>query len=154
MVTTHTYCVNAIHDVLLRHDNGDMDDNDNIHDEGKDAEAQVVHDNVQQTTNAAMEAPLQRNKVLNNRNQDEHEVSDAQHADDRVKQRSNATMDDPGHMMNELTMTWKLNGWNLIRNLHDQMCWRPPRYHHHVAELILLPYPIYYFFANYLMSNY
>jgi hypothetical protein len=53
-------CVNAIRDVLSGHDNGDLDDNDNIHDEGTDAEAQLVHDNVQQTTNAAMDALLQR----------------------------------------------------------------------------------------------
>jgi hypothetical protein len=44
MVTTHTDCVNAIRDVLSGHDNGDVDNN---HDEQKDAEAQVVDDNVQ-----------------------------------------------------------------------------------------------------------
>jgi hypothetical protein len=60
MVATHMDCVNAIRDVLSGHDNGDLDDNDNIHDEGTDAEAQLVHDNVQQTTNAAMDALLQR----------------------------------------------------------------------------------------------
>jgi hypothetical protein len=59
-VATHMDCVNAIRDVLSGHDNGDLDDNDNIHDEGTDAEAQLVHDNVQQTTNAAMDALLQR----------------------------------------------------------------------------------------------
>jgi gas vesicle protein len=59
MVVAHTDCVNAISDVLSGHDNGHMDYNDNIHDEGKDAKAQVVHDNVQQTKNAVMEAPLQ-----------------------------------------------------------------------------------------------
>jgi hypothetical protein len=58
MVTAHTDCVNVVRDVLSGHDNGDMDDNDNIHDEGKDAEDRVVGDNVQQTTNATMEAPL------------------------------------------------------------------------------------------------
>jgi hypothetical protein len=95
MVVAHTDCVNAISDVLSGHDNGHMDYNDNIHDEGKDAKAQVVHDNVQQTTNAVMEAPLQRDQVVNNRNLDEHEDLDAQCANDRVEQRSNATMDDP-----------------------------------------------------------
>jgi hypothetical protein len=39
MVTVHTDCVNAIHDVMSRHDNGDVDDNDNNHDERKDSEA-------------------------------------------------------------------------------------------------------------------
>jgi hypothetical protein len=58
MVTAHIDCVNVVRDVLSGHDNGDMDDNDNIHDEGKDAEDRVVGDNVQQTTNATMEAPL------------------------------------------------------------------------------------------------
>jgi hypothetical protein len=47
MVTAHTDCVNAIHYVLSEHDNGDVNDNDNNHDERKDAEAQVVDDNVQ-----------------------------------------------------------------------------------------------------------
>jgi hypothetical protein len=91
MVTAHTDCVNAIHDVLSGHDNGDVDDNDNIHDEGRDAEAQVVHDNMQETTNVAMEAPQQHDQVVNNRNQDEHEDPDAQHADDSRtrKQHSN-----------------------------------------------------------------
>jgi hypothetical protein len=68
MVTVHMDCVNAIHDVLSGHDNGVVFDNDNIHDEGKDAEAQVVDDNVQQTTNTAIEDPLQHNQVDNNRN--------------------------------------------------------------------------------------
>jgi hypothetical protein len=86
MITVHTQCVNAIHDVMSGHDNADMDDNDNIRDEGKDADAQVVHDNVQQTTNEATEAPPQRDQVYNNSNQDEQEVPDARHADDRVKQ--------------------------------------------------------------------
>jgi hypothetical protein len=57
MVTTHTECVNTVYDVLSRHDNGDVDDNANTHDEGKDAEALVVDDNMQQTTIAAMEDP-------------------------------------------------------------------------------------------------
>jgi hypothetical protein len=61
----------------------------------KDAEAQVVDNNVQQTTNAAMEDPLHHDQVVNNRNQDEQEDLDAQHADDTVKQRSNTVMDDP-----------------------------------------------------------
>jgi hypothetical protein len=42
--------------VLSGHDNGNLDNND-IHDEGKDAEVHVVDENVQQTTNVAMEAP-------------------------------------------------------------------------------------------------
>jgi hypothetical protein len=50
-------CINTIHDVLSGHDNGNLDDNDKIHDEGKNAEAQVVDENVQQTTNVAMEPP-------------------------------------------------------------------------------------------------
>jgi hypothetical protein len=57
MVTAHTDCVNAIRDVLARHDNGDVDANDSNHDERKHAEAQVVDDNMQQTTNASMEPP-------------------------------------------------------------------------------------------------
>jgi hypothetical protein len=96
MVTMHTECVNAIRDVLSGHDNGDVDDNANIHDEGKDAEAQVIDDNRQQTTNVAMKDPMHRDQVVNNRNQDEQEDLDAQHADDTVEQRSNASMDDPG----------------------------------------------------------
>jgi hypothetical protein len=39
LVIVHTDCVNAIRDVLSGHDNGDVDDNDNIHDEGKESEA-------------------------------------------------------------------------------------------------------------------
>jgi hypothetical protein len=39
MVIAHTDCVNAIRDVLSGNDTGDMDDNDNTHDEGKDVEA-------------------------------------------------------------------------------------------------------------------
>jgi hypothetical protein len=31
MVTAHTECVNAVHDVLSGHDNGDVDDNANTH---------------------------------------------------------------------------------------------------------------------------
>jgi hypothetical protein len=57
MVTTHIDCVNAIHDVMSKHNNGDVDDNDNSHDKRKDAEAQVVDKNAQQTTNVAMEPP-------------------------------------------------------------------------------------------------
>jgi hypothetical protein len=65
MVIAHMDCINTIHDVLSGHDNGNLDDNDNgnlddndkIHDEGKNAEAQVVDENVQQTTNVAMEPP-------------------------------------------------------------------------------------------------
>jgi hypothetical protein len=57
MVTVHTDCVNAIHDGLAKHDNGDVDDNDNNHDEYKDVEAQVIDDNMQQTTNATTEPP-------------------------------------------------------------------------------------------------
>jgi hypothetical protein len=50
----------------------------------------------------------------------------------------------PGHMMNEPTITRKLNGWNLLRSLHDQMCHQPPHYCCHVAEL-LLPFSISYY---------
>jgi hypothetical protein len=57
MVIAHMDCINTIHDVLSGHDNGNLDDNDKIHDEGKNAEAQVVDENVQQTTNVAMEPP-------------------------------------------------------------------------------------------------
>jgi hypothetical protein len=60
----------------------------------------------------------------------------------------------PGHMMNEPTMTRKLNGWNLLWNLYNQMCSQTPRCRHHVAELLLLPYSISYYFANYLQFNY
>jgi hypothetical protein len=95
MVTMHTDCVNAIYDVLSGYENNDVDDNDNIHDEGKDAYAQVVNDNVQQTTNATMEGPLHRDQFDNNRNQDEQEDLDAQHVDDTVEQRSNTASDDP-----------------------------------------------------------
>jgi hypothetical protein len=56
-------------------------------------------------------------------------------------------------MMNEPTMTRKLNEWNLLCSPHDQMCRKPPRYCCHVAEL-LLPFSISYYFANYLMFNY
>jgi hypothetical protein len=61
MVTVHTDCVNAICDVLSKNDNGDMANNDNTHDEGMYAEAQVVHDNVEQTTNAEMDVDNNRN---------------------------------------------------------------------------------------------
>jgi hypothetical protein len=67
-VTAHTDCVNATCDVLFEHDNGDMDDNDNNHDERNDAEAQVSDNNVQQTTNAATESPVPHDQVDNNRN--------------------------------------------------------------------------------------
>jgi hypothetical protein len=57
-VNAHTDCVNAIRDVLSGWDKGRVDDNTNIRDEGKDAQGQVVNDNVQETTNAAMEDHL------------------------------------------------------------------------------------------------
>jgi hypothetical protein len=57
LVTAHTECVSAIYDVLSGHDTGDVGSNGNDHDEAKDAEAQVADDNVQPTTNAAMEDP-------------------------------------------------------------------------------------------------
>jgi hypothetical protein len=117
MVTAHTDCVNAICDVLARHDNGDVDANDSNHDERKHAEAQVVDDNMQQTTNASMEAPLPHDQVDNNRNQDEHEDPEAQHADDTMQQRSNVAMEDPRQMTYEPTMTRELTGWNLIHIL-------------------------------------
>jgi hypothetical protein len=37
-VTAHTDCVNAIRDVLSGQDKGRVDENTNIHDEGKDAQ--------------------------------------------------------------------------------------------------------------------
>jgi hypothetical protein len=43
----------------------------------------------------------------------------------------------PIHMMSQPTMTRKLNGWNLIRSLHDHMCRQSPRCHRHVADLFL-----------------
>jgi hypothetical protein len=58
LVTEHTDCVNAIRDALSGLDKGRVDDNTNIRDKGKDAQGQVVDDNVQETTNAAMEDPL------------------------------------------------------------------------------------------------
>jgi hypothetical protein len=81
---------------------------------------------------------------VNNTNQDKQEDLDAQHADDTVEQRSNAEMDDPGQLMHKLAMTKELNGWNLLQSLHDQMCRQNPRYHCHVAELLLylIPYLI------------
>jgi hypothetical protein len=50
----------------------------------------------------------------------------------------------PGQMMHEPIMTRELNGWNLLHSLHDQMSHQPPRYRHHVAELLLylIPYLI------------
>jgi hypothetical protein len=60
LVTEHTDCVNAIRDVLSRLDKGRVDDNTNIRDKGKDAQGQVVDNNVQETTNATMEDPLHR----------------------------------------------------------------------------------------------
>jgi hypothetical protein len=90
----HTNCVNVICGVMLGQDKGRVDDNTNIHDEGKDARGRVVDDNVQETTNAAMEDPLHCDQVVNNRNQDEQDEPDAQHADDTVQQTSNTAMDE------------------------------------------------------------
>jgi hypothetical protein len=56
--TAHTNCVNAIHDVLSGQVKGHVDDSTTILDEENDVQGQVVDDNAQQTTNAAMEAPL------------------------------------------------------------------------------------------------
>jgi hypothetical protein len=50
-----------------------------------DAQAQVVDDNVQETTNAAMEDPMHHGQVVNNRNQDEQDEPDAQHANDTIE---------------------------------------------------------------------
>jgi hypothetical protein len=49
--------------VLSGHDTGDVGSNGNDHDEAKDAEAQVVDDNVQPTTNATMEDPCIVNRL-------------------------------------------------------------------------------------------
>jgi hypothetical protein len=94
LVTMHTNCVNVICGVMLGQDKGRVDDNTNIHDEGKDARGRVIDDNVQETTNAAMEDPLHCDQVVNNRNQDEQDEPDAQHADDTVQQTSNTAMDE------------------------------------------------------------
>jgi hypothetical protein len=45
-----------------------VDDSTTIPDEGNDVPGQVVDDNAQQTTNAAMVAPLPCDQVVNNRN--------------------------------------------------------------------------------------
>jgi hypothetical protein len=93
LVTAHTDCVNTIRDVLSRQDKGCVDDSTTIHDEGNDAQGQVVNYNVQQTTNAAIEALLHRDQVFNNRNQYEKDQSDTQHADDTAQQTSNVAVD-------------------------------------------------------------
>jgi hypothetical protein len=59
----------------------------------------------------------------------------------------------PSHMMKEPTMYNKLNRLNHLRSLDDQICCQPPRYHRHVAEILILPYSISFYVANYLMFN-
>jgi hypothetical protein len=46
LVTMHTECVNAIHDVLLGQVKGHVDDSNKNRDEGNDAQCRVVDDNV------------------------------------------------------------------------------------------------------------
>jgi hypothetical protein len=58
MITMQMTCFNTICDVLTGNNNSDVVGNDQNQEEQWDAEAQVVNDNVQQTSNAAMEAPL------------------------------------------------------------------------------------------------
>jgi hypothetical protein len=50
----------------------------------------------------------------------------------------------PDQMTYEPTITKELNGWNLLRSLHDQMCHQTPCYRRHVVELLsyLIPYLI------------
>jgi hypothetical protein len=52
----------------------------------------VVYDDVEETTNVAMEYPLHHDHGVNNRNLDEQDEPDAQHADDTAQQTSNAAM--------------------------------------------------------------
>jgi hypothetical protein len=65
LVTAHTDCVNATRDVLSGQEKGHLDDSTNICDEGKDAQGQMVDDNMQQTTNAVMDDPLHHDQVIN-----------------------------------------------------------------------------------------
>jgi hypothetical protein len=46
MITMQTDCLNAIRDVLARHDNGYVVYNDKNHDEREHAEAEAVDDNM------------------------------------------------------------------------------------------------------------
>jgi hypothetical protein len=64
-------CFNAVRDVLAGNDNDDVVDNDKNQDERHDAEAQVVNDNVQQTSNTTIEDSLPCDVVDNDKNQNE-----------------------------------------------------------------------------------
>jgi hypothetical protein len=88
-------CFNAIRDVLAGNDDGDVVDNDKNQCEQHDVDAQVVNDNMQHASNAAMDDPLPCDVVDNNNNQDEQKVAEAQVCDDNMQQTSNAAMEDP-----------------------------------------------------------
>jgi hypothetical protein len=58
-ITVQKDCFNVICDVLSGNDNGDVVGNNTNQDHQQDVEAQVVNDNVQQTSNTEMEVPCQ-----------------------------------------------------------------------------------------------
>jgi hypothetical protein len=97
MITSQTNCFNAIYDLLVRHDNSDVVDNDKNHDERQHAEAEVVDDNVnKQTTQQRMPC----DEVDSNKNQDELHNPEAERVVDTMKQTTNTTMDD--HLPDDL----------------------------------------------------
>jgi hypothetical protein len=102
IITVQMDCFNAIHDVLTGNDNSDVVDNNKNQDKQHDVEAQVVNDNVQQTSNASTEDSLladlradNGDVVDNNKNQDEQPDAKAQVVNNNVQQISKVTIEAP-----------------------------------------------------------
>jgi hypothetical protein len=159
IITVQTDCFNAIHDVLTDNDNSDVVDNNKNQDEQHDVEAQVVNDNVQQTSNASTEDSLladlradNGDVVDNNKNQDEQPDAKAQVVNNNVQQISKATIEAPYQLIYVQTMIRELKKPSLLYSPHGQMCRQSLRCLCHVVEPLL--YLIFIYFANYSVLTY